>query len=115
MKKFMTAVVMATAFSSFGVLADQGADASEMHREYMQSMIGMKESMHQGVMNEDPDIAFASGMLPHHVGAVDMARIELKYGRDPQMRKLAEQIIAAQDAEIAEMKAWLKQHSAQTP
>jgi uncharacterized protein (DUF305 family) len=82
----------------------------EAHTALMAGMAAMQSNMSQAMLAKDPDVAFICGMIPHHQGAIDMARAELKYGKSPFGKKLAEGIIKAQEKEIAEMLGWLKNH-----
>jgi uncharacterized protein (DUF305 family) len=87
---------------------DLDLDAMPEHvRENLRRMAITMSAMHDGLLIEDPDVAFACGMIAHHQGAIDMAEILLVHGMDPQMRALAEEIIAAQVGEIEEMATWL--------
>ena len=121
MKKLMTFITLsAVAISNYAQANEQPHQAhmnmpmstdSAMQQELMQGMNQMNQDMMAAAQYKDPDVAFAAGMLPHHIGAVKMAEVELKYGKDPEMRKLAEDIINAQQAEIEQMQKWLKAHN----
>lgn len=77
------------------------------HPELMAGMDRMMGDMDAGATATDIDVAFTCSMIPHHRGAIDMAKAELAQGDDPWVRSLAEQVVAAQEQEIADMLAWL--------
>ena len=87
---------------------------SGFEEEMDAGMARMMADMHGARPTGNPDIDFLAMMIPHHAGAVDMARAVLRYGRDPVTRQLAEEIIAGQTVEIEGMQrrlAMLRQPS----
>lgn len=82
-----------------------GASAGPAEKAYRAANAKMHKAMAIKYTG-DADKDFVAGMIPHHQGAIDMAQVQLKYGKDPEIRKLAESVIRDQTREIAEMKAW---------
>ena len=95
--------------------ARASSNLPDFTQAYVDAMNETHGLMMDGVMADDPDVAFVRGMIPHHQGAIDMARIVQQYGDDPQTKAWADQIIAAQEGEIAEMQAWLETNAGEAP
>ena len=87
-------------------MTDRGGQAM------MAGMEKMNQDMAAAPMNGSADQTFVAMMVPHHQGAVTMAQAELRYGRDPALRRLASGIILAQNQEIDRMQRWQKAHPA---
>ncbi len=120
MKLWITTLVLACAFRAAAVSAQHEhgtvapqtgappAAAQPFARQMDAGMKQMMKDMHAPGYSGNPDVDFLAMMIPHHEGAVEMARLALIYGKDPLTRRLAEEIIASQTAEIAAMKERLE-------
>ena len=100
--------------AAIGAMAGAQMDSRAMTFMHImdESMKRMDTNMNSAPMDGNIDHDFATMMMPHHQGAIDMARAELTYGKDPVMRRLAEEIIVDQQSEIQAMQLWLSKQTA---
>ena len=95
------------------------AQVRQAGAQFMQAMNGSMERMDRQMatapMNGNVDHDFAAMMIPHHQGAIDMAKAELIYGTDPVMRRLAQEILVDQQSEIDAIRLWLGKTTAGNP
>jgi uncharacterized protein (DUF305 family) len=73
-------------------------------------MMAMHSAMHEAALVGNPDADFALILMPHHQGAIEMAKVELQFGTDPILRRLAQEIIITQQSEIDVMKLTLRKY-----
>ena len=123
----VSAVVFAISALSIGVGFLRASSHAEAHApssqpnadpnwsELIASMDKMHMAMEAVAYSGNSDVDFVRLMLPHHQAAVDMAKTQLLHGKDPQMRRLAQEIITDQQLEIEVMQLWLKQHEPAQP
>jgi len=90
------------AVMKMGAESDEGKAFAAANEKMMKDMSAQPSG--------DADRDFVMMMIPHHQGAIDMAQIELQFGKDPMLRQMAEAIIKAQEDEIATMKKWQQEH-----
>lgn len=110
LKHLILAVTLAAPLPAFA--QEAGHEGHMMGDKGPASMAFMEanDRMHQAMMMEytgNADVDFVKGMIAHHKGAVEMAQIVLEHGKDPEVKKLAEDIIKAQEGEIKWMEEWL--------
>ena len=108
-------VLLATAAFVTQVPSQAHSDDAEFMERMNASMTAMNGSMKAAAMNGNVDHDFAAMMIPHHEGAIEMAKAELSFGRNKTMRRLAQEILVDQKSEIDAMNLWLAKQSGTSP
>jgi len=115
--RFIRSVILTLGLASICIGLDAGSKSkngqpgdADGWSQLNASMDKMHMAMAAIVQSGNTDADFVGLMIPHHQGAIDMAKVQLLHGKDPQMRRLAQEIITDQQLEIELMQRWLKAH-----
>ena len=105
-------LIIALTSSAAGAMAQSTMPApkdSQSTNEFKAANLDMMKNMNVPYTG-NPDVDFRTHMIPHHQGAIAMAKIVLKYAKDEETKKLAQKIIEAQEKEVADMQGWLEKN-----
>ena len=109
---FVNAPVFASSMQGMhGMHHASGVSKKMLKNPAVRAYVKANKVMHKNMnicYTGNADIDFVEGMIPHHQGAVDMANVVLKYGKDETIRELAKRIIIAQESEIGQMNEWIR-------
>lgn len=118
--KTITFIISVSSILSFSIASDNNEKHQVNHSQhktnidllnpYSKEYLEINNKMHEGMTfqsTKNPDKDFVIGMIAHHKGAIEMAKVQIKYGKDPKLIYLANQIIEAQEEEIEFMEEWL--------
>jgi uncharacterized protein (DUF305 family) len=112
-KLFITLAVFSFTAASIGRATGHDDQSHQSDDPNWPALVASMNKMHMAMgavlRSGNSDVDFVRLMLPHHQAAIDMAKTQLLYGKDPQMRRLAQEIITDQQLEIELMQLWLKQ------
>jgi uncharacterized protein (DUF305 family) len=103
-------VIIALATFAAGAAAQNGQQGPGSTKEFKAADMSMMKSMSSAPYSGNPDVDFRTHMIPHHEGAIAMAKVALKYASDAETKKMAQTIIDGQEKQVADMQAWLKQN-----
>ena len=100
-------IIALTAPAAVAQNAQHGSDST---KEFKAADMNMMKNMDAAPYTGNPDMDFRTHMIPHHEGAIAMAKIALKYANDAETKRMAQKIIDDQEKEVADMQAWLKKN-----
>jgi uncharacterized protein (DUF305 family) len=107
-RKLILTLALCAAIPSLALAQGMNMGGNPADKANMEAMQKMQSDMPKP--SGEPDKDFVAMMIPHHQGAIDMAKVELQYGKDPTLKTMAKMIVSAQEKEIKEMKAWQNKH-----